>query len=339
VLGFVVDELFLQHRAPAGHPERAARTQVVAAALADAGFLQLGRLVAPCLAGDDLLLRVHTPEYIAMLHRTLPGASGWLDPDTYYGPSSWEVALAAAGSVSDLTLRVLAGELAGGIAVVRPPGHHASAGQAMGFCILNNVAVAAAAARAAGAARVAIVDWDVHHGNGTQDIFWDDPTVMYLSVHQFPHFPGSGAAVEVGGARARGATVNVALPAGCGDSDYLAVFDQVVLPALRRFRPDLILVSAGFDACEGDPLAAMKVTKVGFAAMASRVVAVADEVCAGRVVVALEGGYHLEGLAGGMTGVLAAMARRAPGDATEVAEASLAAMLCMDETRRAHGEL
>jgi acetoin utilization deacetylase AcuC-like enzyme len=174
----------------------------------------------------------------------------------------------------------------------------------MGFCLFNNVAVAAAAARAAGASRVAIVDWDVHHGNGTQDIFWDDPNVLYLSVHQFPYYPGSGAPTEIGGDHARGATINVGLPGGSRDADYAAVFDHVFLPALAEFKPDLIFVSAGFDAFEHDPLAGMRVTHAGFAAMARRMRRAAERVCGGRVIAVLEGGYDLDGLGGGMTAVL-----------------------------------
>jgi len=199
-----------------------------------------------------------------------------------------------------------------GIAVVRPPGHHATRDHAMGFCLLNNVAVAAAAARAAGAAKVAIVDWDVHHGNGTQDIFWDDPSVLYMSVHQFPYYPGTGAPTETGGTRAPGATINVGLPGGSRDADYAAVFDHVFLPAIARFQPDLLLVSAGFDAFEHDPLAGMRVTHGGFAAMARRLRRAADTYCRGRIVSVLEGGYDLEGLAGGMRAVLAALAGDKP---------------------------
>jgi acetoin utilization deacetylase AcuC-like enzyme len=216
--------------------------------------------------------------------------------------------LAAAGSVCELARQVMRGELQRGLAVVRPPGHHATRDRAMGFCVLNNVAAAAAAARAEGAARVAIIDWDVHHGNGTQDIFWDDPNVLYLSVHQFPYYPGTGAPTELGGPAARGATVNVGLPSGAGDTDYAAVFDHVFIPALDRFRPDLVLISAGFDAFVHDPLAGMRVTHAGFAAMARRLRAVADRHAGGRIVAALEGGYDLDGLAGGMTATLANLA-------------------------------
>jgi acetoin utilization deacetylase AcuC-like enzyme len=177
----------------------------------------------------------------------------------------------------------------------------------MGFCLVNNIAVAAAAARAAGAARVAILDWDVHHGNGTQHIFYRDPSVMYLSSHQFPYYPGTGAPGEIGEGAGRGATVNVGLPAGSGDAEYLAAFDEVFVPQLMAFAPDVILVSAGFDPYVADPLAAMRVSRAGFRAMADRVRAVADRVSGGRLVFALEGGYDLDGLAGGMTAVLEAV--------------------------------
>ena len=315
-LGYVVDDLFVEHRAPSGHPERPARAVAVRDALAAAGIASAGTQVPIRFATDEELARVHAPAYLDELAKVVPGHTGWLDPDTYYSPKSWDAARAAAGSVVELATEVLHGQLDGGIAVVRPPGHHATRERAMGFCLLNNVAAAAAAARAHGAARVAIIDWDVHHGNGTQDIFWDDPTVMYLSVHQFPYYPGTGAPTEIGGPNAKGATVNVGLPSSSGDAEYFAVFDHVFIPALDRFEPDLVLVSAGFDAYEHDPLAGMRVTHAGFAAMARRLRAVADRHARGRIVAVLEGGYDLTGLAGGMTGVLAAL--QAPAGRPEV---------------------
>jgi acetoin utilization deacetylase AcuC-like enzyme len=307
MLGYVLDEVFVQHRAPSGHPERPARAEAIRDALVAAGIAQHGTQVAIRPATDEELVRVHAASYVEELEHTVPGKSGWLDPDTYFSPGTWDAVRAAAGSASELATRVLDGRLSQGIAVVRPPGHHATVAQAMGFCLINNVAVATAAARAAGAGRVAIVDWDVHHGNGTQDIFWNDPDVLYMSVHQFPYYPGTGAPTEIGGDRARGATINVGLPAGSRDADYAAVFDHVFLPALARFAPDLVLVSAGFDAFEHDPLAGMRVTHGGFAAMAHRVRAAAERWAAGRVVAVLEGGYDLHGLAGGMTATLAAL--------------------------------
>jgi acetoin utilization deacetylase AcuC-like enzyme len=339
VLGYVLDQVFVQHRAPLGHPERPARAEAVRDALVAAGVRDRGTRIDPRAATDEELARVHAGAYLDDLTREVPGREGWLDADTYFSPGTWEAATRAAGGVSDLAQRVLAGELARGLAVVRPPGHHATADRAMGFCLLNNVAVAAAAARAAGAARVAIVDWDVHHGNGTQDIFWDDPTVLYASCHQYPYYPGTGAPDEVGGERARGQTINVGLPAGCGDVEYAAVFDEVFAPALRTFRPDLVLVSAGFDPFEDDPLAGMRVTHAGFGAMAARLRTVADDVCAGRIVVALEGGYDLSGLAGGMTRVLEALVAPAAPVITAPSSVSAPARLAIDATRRAHAAL
>ena len=307
MLGFVLDDIFVQHRAPSGHPERPARAEAIRDALLAADIVHRGTQVPTRAATDHELAAVHGGSYLSTLERLIPGKQGWLDPDTYYSPATWDAARAAAGSASELATQVLKGQLSQGIAVVRPPGHHATRDQAMGFCLLNNVAVAAAAARAAGAARVAIVDWDVHHGNGTQDIFWNDPSVLYTSVHQFPYYPGTGAPSEIGGESARGQTINVGLPAGSNDADYAAVFDHVFLPALAQFKPDLLIISAGFDAFEADPLAGMRVTHKGFAAMAQRLRYAAKQWSGDRVIAVLEGGYDLDGLAGGMTSVLTAL--------------------------------
>jgi acetoin utilization deacetylase AcuC-like enzyme len=306
-LGYVLDEIFVQHRAPSGHPERPARAEAARDALLAAGIAERGTAIATRPATDVELAAVHSGAYLSDLERVVPGNSGWLDGDTFYSPRTWDAAVAAAGASCELATRVMKGELSQGLAVVRPPGHHATRDRAMGFCLLNNVAAAAAAARAAGAARVAIVDWDVHHGNGTQDIFWNDPSVLYISAHQFPYYPGTGAPTEIGGDAARGTTINVGLPAGSGDAVYCSVFDHVFLPAIGRFAPDLILVSAGFDAFQHDPLAGMRVSHAGFAAMAQRLRFAADRACQGRMISVLEGGYDLDGIAGGMTGVLAAL--------------------------------
>jgi acetoin utilization deacetylase AcuC-like enzyme len=337
MLGYILDDLFIHHRAPSGHPERPARAEAVRDALRDAGIASRGEQLAIRPATDEELARVHTPAYLDQLTQRVPGRSGWLDPDTYFSPRTWEAATAAAGSTTQLALDVLDGKLSQGLAVVRPPGHHATADRAMGFCLLNNVAVAAAALRAHGAARVAILDWDVHHGNGTQDIFWDDPDVLYLSVHQFPFYPGTGAAIEVGGAKAPGATVNVGLPGGCGDAEYAAVFDHVFLPKLSVFRPDVLLISAGFDAFAHDPLAGMRVTHAGFAAMAHRLRAAAERWSAGRVVAVLEGGYDLDGLGHGMTSVLSALSGPAEAmPAIAPLPAHLIARGAIDATLAAH---
>ncbi|WP_428266031.1 histone deacetylase family protein [Haliangium sp.] len=311
-LAYVVDDVFAEHRPPIGHPERPERIAAVRAAVAAAGLEARGQRLPTRAAGEDEIGRVHQPAYVDELIRLVPGHSGQLDADTFFSPGTWDATLKAAGAVIDLTRAVLDGQVQRGLALVRPPGHHAEADRAMGFCLINNVAVGAAAARALGAARVAIVDWDVHHGNGTQHIFEADPSVLFMSVHQYPYYPGTGAPTEIGVGAGRGATVNVGLPAGCGDVEYEAVFEQVFLPALRRFRPDLILISSGFDTYVADPLAAMRVTARGFRTMARALARVSDELCEGRLVCALEGGYDLTGLGHGAVAVLDAFAP-APG--------------------------
>src|SRR6185503_15345443 len=197
-VGLVMDELFLEHRSSEEHPERPERLLAVGRALFDAGLAQRAGRVPVRAIADEELGRVHSADLIELLEKHLPGRSGYLDEDTFFSPGSWRAARAAAAAAVDLASASLSGEHPRGLAVVRPPGHHATPTRPMGFCLFNNVAVAAAAARAAGAARVAVLDWDVHHGNGTQDAFYADPTVLYLSAHQYPFYPGTGAADEIG---------------------------------------------------------------------------------------------------------------------------------------------
>ena len=344
-LGYVLDDLFALHQPPGPHPERPARIVAVRDALREAGLERRGQRVATRPARDDELGLVHTGPYVDDLARALPGQSGWLDPDTYFAPRTWDAALAAAGGAIDLARAVLDGQVARGLALVRPPGHHAEPDRAMGFCLFNNAALAAAAARAAGAARVCVLDWDVHHGNGTQHAFERDPAVMYLSVHQFPFYPGTGAPEEIGQGEGRGTTVNVGLPAGAGDADVLAAFDRVLVPALVGFAPDLVVVSAGFDAHRADPLAGLDMTEAGYRAVARRVVAAADQVAGGRVVTVLEGGYDLGALSRSLVAVVEEMegrpraepgpparADRAAADAAVLPEAARA----IERTRAAH---
>ena len=319
--GYAMDDLFARHRPPGPHPECPERVVVAAEALRAAGLDRQGEALAIRPARDEELILAHTPALLEELTRLVPGQRGWLDADTYFGPETWDAALAAAGAGIDLARAVLAGRFQRGLALVRPPGHHAESSRAMGFCLLNNAALAAAAAREAGAARVAVLDWDVHHGNGTQDIFYADPTVLYLSVHQYPFYPGTGAAEEIGAGAGRGATVNVGLPSGSGDAELLASLDRVLLPALESFRPDLVICSAGFDMHEDDPLAGLRVTVDGYRAAAERVRRAADRVAGGRMIALLEGGYDLAALARSVVAVTEVLAG-APDRASDPAAAA-----------------
>src|SRR5262249_17486861 len=245
-------ERFAEHQTPPGHPERSDRAEVFDAVAAKWRKKDV-EVVAPRIATREQLARVHEGDYIRRISETAGRATA-LDPDTYTSPDSYEIALLAAGAAVDAVERVLGGSHRAAVAMVRPPGHHAERDRAMGFCLFNNVAVAAAHAHALGAAKVAIVDFDVHHGNGTQHIFEADRHVLYISTHQYPYYPGTGAADEVGRDAGRGFTVNVPLEAGAVNEDYQHVFDRIVVPVLREFEPNLLITSAGFDAHERDPL-------------------------------------------------------------------------------------
>lgn len=288
-----------------GHPENRQRLAGTLHRLEQAGLLDTLPLVAATPVSDARLQRAHTAQHIARIEAFAQRGGGYLDPDTYVTPASATAARVAAGGLTNLMLAVIDGVYDNGMALVRPPGHHASAGVAEGFCLYNNIAVAACTAQAERAiARTLIVDFDVHHGNGTEAIFVDDPGVLFFSTHQYPYYPGTGAILDTGRGAGQGFTVNVPLPTGVGDTGYAAVYEQILWPAARRYRPQLILVSAGFDAHWDDPLAGELLSLAGYAHLVRELIAMAAELCEGRLVFVLEGGYNLDVLQVAVTNTL-----------------------------------
>ncbi len=315
----LVDDPRFDRHAPLGHhPERPERLVAARAGAAASGATF--QRVEPRSATDEELARVHDPRFVEALG-DLRGRSGYIDADTYVSPESVDIARLAAGSVVAMVDRMIDGPSGHGLALPRPPGHHARPAHAMGFCLLNNVAVAAAHARSRGIARVAVVDWDVHHGNGTQEMFWREPGVLYVSTHQSPFYPGTGDVDEIGEGEGKGYTVNVPLAAGGGDDVYASAFERIVLPVLESYAPELVLVSAGFDAAARDPLAQMQVSPEAYGWMAPGIARVAPANAKGRMAQVLEGGYDLVALEasiksaiGGMLGSPVPEPPRAPDD-------------------------
>ena len=304
-LVLVSSKRFVDHVTPAGHPERPERAQALEA-LAASFKEQGGEVVEPRSATDEDLLRVHTQEHIDAIVATR-GKATMIDEDTFTSPDSDDIARLAAGAVLTGIDRALDGPKGSrSLVLVRPPGHHAEADRAMGFCLYSNVAVGAAYARSRGCARVAIVDYDVHHGNGTQWIFYEDPTVLFVSSHQYPFYPGTGAASEKGRGAGHGFTLNIPLDAGAKDDEIERKYAAQVIPAVRNFKPDLLLISAGFDAHEMDPLGQLRMTTEGFGRLTKTLIDLANEVCEGRAVLVTEGGYDLKALSDSLKAVIAA---------------------------------
>jgi|HubBroStandDraft_1064217.scaffolds.fasta_scaffold80265_1 acetoin utilization deacetylase AcuC-like enzyme len=305
----VTGRSYLKHFAGRSHPERPER---IAAMIEMVEGLRRDNLqiLAPREATRDEIALCHRPEYIDVVERTSHLDRFDFDPDTHTSRDSYATALLAAGGVLTATEAVFDGAAENAFALVRPPGHHALTNRAMGFCFFNNVAIAAESLiRKKGLERVMVIDWDLHHGNGTQDAFYDSPEVLYASTHQFPHYPGTGSLLEVGAGEGLGYTVNAPLPAEFGDAEYLRVFDEVIMPIGRAFKPQFIMVSAGFDCHWRDPLGEMQVTEEGFRQMMRRIKRLAAECCEGKIVAALEGGYNLEAIANSGAVVIDEMGR------------------------------
>ncbi|MDE0354896.1 MAG: histone deacetylase [Deltaproteobacteria bacterium] len=301
----VTDPVFLKHEPGPYHPESPQRLKTLldlaGEVVGGAGY----ELLPLRAAVQEELELCHGAGYIDLVRSTSEHNQFALDGDTLTCRDSFGVALMAVGGFLQLLDAVAASEYANGFTMVRPPGHHALRDRAMGFCLFNTVAIGARyLQKAHGAGRVAIVDWDVHHGNGSQDAFYDDPSVLFLSTHQYPYYPGTGALEDVGRGKGEGYTVNVPLPAGCGDAEYLAVFREIIVPAIERYEPDWLLVSAGFDSHRDDPLAAMGVTEAGFGVMADALLELARKHAGGRIAFLLEGGYDLSALRNSVATVL-----------------------------------
>ena len=296
-VAFIFHEDCLRHSNGPGHPERPERIAAIRDHLERCGLLDRLLVLRPEPCPLDRTARVHSRDYIESIRRICERAPAQLDPDTAVSPGSWEAALLSAGGALAACDAVVSDRAAAAFVCTRPPGHHAEADRAMGFCLFNNVAIAARYLQERHRlGRVLIVDWDVHHGNGTQHMFEDDDTVFYFSTHQYPFYPGTGSARETGTGRGAGFTLNYPMLAGAGDEEYIQVFREVLRPEIDRVQPEAILISAGFDAHRDDPLAGMALTEKGYGAMTTILKEAADRHCEGRIVSLLEGGYDLKAL-------------------------------------------
>jgi acetoin utilization deacetylase AcuC-like enzyme len=309
--GLVVDPRFRLHNPGAHHPERPDRVRVLEELFERAEYAELPRIAAR-EAREDEIARIHEHELLRSVAASAGKPVTHFDADTSASAGSFEAALLAAGAAMELVDAVCDGAVHNGFAALRPPGHHAERARAMGFCFFNNIAVVARHLQERRERRrILILDWDVHHGNGTQHAFWDDPSVMYVSLHQFPFYPGTGDVDEIGTGGGAGYTVNLPMRAGWGAAEYGAAFRDVIVPVALRFRPDFVLVSAGFDAHRDDPLASMSLDGPAFASMTDAIARIADECCNGNLAMLLEGGYSLDALRESVAAVIEHL--RSPG--------------------------
>lgn len=318
--GYFTHPRYVEHDL-AEHPEHAGRIRAVWQRLDTDGLLTQMVVREAREVSFEQMVAVHTEDYLRVLEQVSNQPHLLrLDADTYIGPTSYAIARLSAGAVVDAVDAVLTGAVRNALAASRPPGHHAVSERGMGFCLLANVAIAARhAQRAHGIERVFIVDYDVHHGNGTEAIFYADPSVYFVSTHQSPLYPGTGMVTDTGTGRGEGFTLNIPLPAGVGDAGYADVFTQLIWPAARRFKPELILVSAGFDAHWLDPLAGMRLSSSGYAHITRELIGMADALCDGRIVFAMEGGYNLNALSHGMANIARCLLGREPIDSLGLA--------------------
>lgn len=346
-VALLYDDIFLEHRALYAHPESPERLLAIRRLLAETGVEDEVVWLPVRPADEEAILAVHLEKHLRRVMMASLEGGRHLDPDTFTNSASYDAAMMAAGAVTAGVDAVLGGEYRRAFALVRPPGHHATPGQAMGFCLFNNVAVGARyAQRAHGVRRVFIVDWDVHHGNGTQDAFYADPDVFFFSVHQYLSvtgdlfYPGTGQWGEIGFGAGRGTTANVPLPAGMNDAVYRQIWHLILIPLLKRWEPELILVSAGYDAHWRDPLANMTLSVAGFGHLARRLIEVADELEV-PVVATLEGGYDLDALALGVLATVRAMQGAPlpvdPLGAPPGAPPTMDVLALLDRIRAAHG--
>lgn len=295
--GWVYSDIYLKHRTRY-HPERKERLESIVAHLNKTGLMEILVPIDPYPAEVDQIAWIHSRNHIDFVRESCERGRSTLDPDTMICRDSYEAARFAAGGVLAALDAVFDGKIDNAFCAVRPPGHHAEYERAMGFCLFNNIAIGARyAQKKYNCQRVLIVDWDVHHGNGTSHSFFEDPTIFYFSIHQYPHYPGTGRADEVGEKEGRSFNLNVPLSAGAGDDEYIEIFEKTFAPRAREFAPDLILISAGFDAHEEDSLSSMAVSSEGFGKLTRIVCDLADELCGGKIVSVLEGGYDLDALA------------------------------------------
>jgi acetoin utilization deacetylase AcuC-like enzyme len=298
VTGVVWGPVYLEHVTDEGHPDHPRRLKPLYQSLQGASLNRRFTTIDPISATDEEILLVHSPAYLEQVKATARLESSSLSADTLTCGRSYQVASMAVGGTTEAVRRVVAGTLSHALVLCRPPGHHAERNRAMGYCIFNNVAVGSMVARTAmGLARVMVVDWDLHHGNGTQHMFERDPSVFFFSSHQYPHYPGTGHYTETGLGPGEGTTMNVPLSRGFGDGEFAALYQRILIPVARAFKPEMILVSVGFDIHAEDPLGGMKVTPSGFAGLTRLLLDIARENCAGRIVFCLEGGYNADALA------------------------------------------